>query len=140
MLLPRGVRPDARPILLRGGAACKHGLGLDGRFTPSGQPFQKLAASERTKPEEEDEAQAVAEVGADRQPTEDCSFVRTEAAPESGQGWCEETSPLTLVDLFSLVRDMGGKIVRSDGGFAVQNVENPRLTPRHTHRSGGPSV
>ena len=41
-----------------------------------------------------------------------------------------EGEPLSLGELFSLVRDMGGKIVRSkDGGFAVQGVEKPRLTP-----------
>ena len=74
-------------------------------------------------------AQAVAVVGADKQATEDCSFVRTEAAPESGQGGCEETSPLSLADLFITVRDAGGKIVRSDDGYAVQGMENPLLTP-----------
>ena len=41
-----------------------------------------------------------------------------------------EVEPLSLGELFCLVRDMGGKIVRSkDGGFAVQGVEKPRLTP-----------
>jgi len=41
-----------------------------------------------------------------------------------------EGEPLSLGELFCLVRDMGGKIVRSkDGGFAVQGVEKPRLTP-----------
>lgn len=89
-----------------------------------------VSAKERTKPEEREEAQAVAEVGADMQATEDGSFIRTEAAPESGQGVCDETNPLSLVDLFSTVRDMGGKIVRSkDGGFAVQGVEARSLTP-----------
>jgi len=88
-----------------------------------------VSAKERTKPEEKEEAQAVAVVGADKQATEDCSFVRTEAAPESGQGGCEETSPLSLADLFITVRDAGGKIVRSDDGYAVQGMENPLLTP-----------
>ena len=87
------------------------------------------SANERTKPEEREAAQAVAVVGADKQATEVCSFVRTEAAPESGQGGCEETSPLSLADLFITVRDAGGKIVRSDDGYAVQGMENPLLTP-----------
>jgi hypothetical protein len=86
-------------------------------------------ANERTKPEVQ-AAQAVDAVRADGQATADCSLVRTEAASESGRGLSDEESPLTLVDLFSTVRDLGGKIVRSDDGFRIERLPEEAVTPQ----------
>jgi hypothetical protein len=41
----------------------------------------------------------------------------------------EESRPLSLTDLFAEVRNLGGRIVRSDDGFVVQGVESDLLTP-----------
>jgi hypothetical protein len=85
------------------------------------------SATERTKPEEK-AAEAVAEVGADSGATADYSLVRTGAASECGHGGCDTASPLTLVELFSMVRDMGGKIVRSDDGFRIDRLPEEAVT------------
>jgi hypothetical protein len=83
-------------------------------------------ASERTKPQVPEQPQAVP---ADRQMQQDSSIVRTN--PPDGVGaTADQTSPMTLLDLFDQVREMGGKIVRSeDGGFAVQGVVTHILSP-----------
>jgi hypothetical protein len=63
------------------------------------------------------------------------SFARSEVAapvaiPDS-QGEVADASPLSLVDLFAKVREIGSKIVRSpDGTFMVQDVANGMLAPQ----------
>ena len=87
------------------------------------------SANDRTKPET-DKAHAVAELEADSGATADCSLVRTEAASKSGCDSGGAASPITLVDLFTAVRDMGGKIVRSDDGFRIDRLPEEAMTPQ----------
>jgi hypothetical protein len=88
------------------------------------------AANELTNPERAS-AQAAVKAGADGHATADSSLVRTEAAPVIEQGGCDEASPLSLADLFSMVRDMGGKIVRSDdGSFQIDRMTEGTIAPQ----------
>jgi hypothetical protein len=81
------------------------------------------AAIERTKSQEPQQSQACVE----RQTQNDSSIFRT--APPDGVGpGADENCPMTLLALFAQVRELAGKIVRSQGGFAIQGVEASSLT------------
>ena len=52
-----------------------------------------------------------------------------------------EGEPLSLGELLGIVRDMGGKIGRSDdGGFTIRGVGNPLLTPYAKLKARSPEV